>query len=394
MAKKPDRRSAWLRGGDRVASLALTLGAFAAYASAFGSLGNAQEALALAFLCCLAGSFVSTFVHELGHAVVALACGWRVVTFVVRPIGVHLVNLDIAWIGGAHPGPELGWVLSVPRRRRVDTPARWAAVIGAGPGASLLLAAIAAVPWLLLLRPDAPYPSVAGRLCLGLAVQALNCGLRALFGDEQGSDGRKLRTPRERGTPFSALAWIDSLLNANVRLRDLPPWLIETAREATEEPERVARHLAALEIGIVLDSFRVDAARARSLIDAFRLQFGGDPWLDACDAYLAAIWEGEAEPRHRPVVAPDMDPHLVRLGHAALAAVAVRRGDAVAARRHLKAMKAAVRRASPFPNRTYRDIARQVRKAMREAKRAQRASQAATVPSSAGPPFRTKRLSQ
>jgi hypothetical protein len=393
VADRRNRKSDWLRLGSRVISFALTLAAFGVYASQWTD----QEALFMGFLCSMAGSFVSTFVHELGHAVTALACRWRVITFVVRPLGVQLVNGSIAWIGSSPAVKnELGWVLAVPRGATVDTPKRHAMIAG-GPAASFALAACAFLWWLLAQRPGAgPF---GGRLFLGLAIQALNAGFTALSpaDAERGSDGDKLRTISKSlraGSAYRDAKWIAALLASNVRLRDLPRWLIEQARAESTTSDDAARQLAAVEIGIVLDSRPVDATRARALIEDFRARFGSNGWLAACDAYLAAMWGRDVARANDllPLIGPE--PDLAPMNHAAHAVVAARAGQVEVARWHLKEMKYRVARQSPFPDLTFRDISRQIKAAIREAKHAGHAAQAAAAPSSAGPPLRTKRLSQ
>jgi len=176
------------------------------------------------------------------------------------------------------------------------------------------------------------------------------------------SDGDALRALRRDHASWRLrpMIWMHTLLNANVRLRDLPPWMIAAARTMPSPPDEVTQALDTIDIGIVLDTVPVDAARARRMIDDHRARYGASEWLDSVDAYLAAMWEGDG-PRARATLWSGARSEGLRpMVMAAEAAVAAREGDAATARSRLIEVRRAVRAQSRFYNATFHDIGRQI----------------------------------
>src|SRR5688500_7978836 len=91
-------------------SIMASAGAMVAYMRAFGDRPDIVRGL----LCLLACTFVSVLIHEGAHAIAALARGWRVIQFVVGPIGLQLPNRNLAFLIPAFGRPEWGWVATVP----------------------------------------------------------------------------------------------------------------------------------------------------------------------------------------------------------------------------------------------------------------------------------------
>jgi hypothetical protein len=136
--------------------------------------------------------------------------------------------------------------------------------------------------------------------------------------------------------------------------------MVEAAHCAVSSDPRHEQDMAGIDIGIVLDGARVDVARAREMIDAYRAKYGASEWLDSVDAYCAAIWEAEGEQARATLQAGARGKETFLMTLAAEAAVAARTGDGATAHTRLGAMRAGVKAVSPFHNATYRDIGRQI----------------------------------
>jgi hypothetical protein len=360
----------------RLASFAFSVAAFLAYAASFRD----QPRVLFALACVVTGNFVVTLVHEAGHAITAVALGWRVIAFVVRPFGIQLPNRNLAIVPRRFRAGFGGWITTVPRRREAGTRANWSAILAAGPIASLALAAIAFVASATFLA-EAPHrvarlgdfsidlytrPIVASGIAIGLGIQSLQACLFAILPDYRdgvttdGTRWRALRKPGSNYEIYAPLRWLETLLNSKIRLRDRPGWILADV-EATPWPTEevatmMARYRATIEIGTVLDSVPVDTLLARRLIDRFRAVHGTSHWLAGCDAWLAAAWEDDPD-RARAVLAehPGLS-DIPQMTLAAEAAVAAREGDAAIAHARLDAMDKEIARSSPFRDLTFRDL--------------------------------------
>jgi Peptidase family M50 len=310
------------------------------------------------------GLFFSTLVHESGHAFAAWVCGWKVILFVVRPFGFQIPNRDLAIVPSQLNEHAGGWVSSVPGGPDVDTDWRWATIIVAGPIADLLLAIAALLVGSGVVPLTEGNGTVGNALGFGLALQALYGTLFSLLPGERpgGSDGDILRAlARGDGDwPGRPVTWQLGLLGNNVRLSAVPEWLMAQGRAAAQTQDWIARHMAGLEIGRVLDSAPVDASRARALIEDFRGRYGTDGWLAACDAWLAATWEDRVDSAKSALDAPQNGPGVPELTMAAEAMIAARTGETERARVLLREMMATVKEKSPFRNPTFQDLRRQV----------------------------------
>jgi hypothetical protein len=352
------------RGALRVSSIVVSLWALLCYLAAFSS---ANGSFFLGLACWVIGSWISTLIHESGHAAAVRACGWRVLVFVVRPFGLQIPNRNLFMARRSQRPGAGGWVSMVPRSQAAGTRARLAIIVAAGPLASLVVAVVAMGGSPLWLAASDRHDLRVSLIGFAFGVQALHGGLFSLLPHMRAgrnSDGdllRLLRRADDRWDALQPLAWLDCLLKCNVRLRELPHWMLDAARATPLPPDGLAKFRAMTEIGIVLDSAPVDAALARRQIDEYRTLHGSSEWLDSCDAYLAAVWEADAE-RARDalwkgaVTINDLRP----LALAAKAAVAARAGEVSVARNLLAEMRSALKAKSPFRDATFRDIGRQI----------------------------------
>ncbi|MDH7974274.1 M50 family metallopeptidase [Sphingomonas sp. AR_OL41] len=317
-----------------------------------------------------AGNWLATIFHEAGHALAARACSWRTIVFVARPFGLHLPHRDIVIVRRTMVTASRGWLVSVPGRPSVATRGREALYIAGGPVASLLLAAVAT--WVSIHWRDqhGGGESTVSLIAVAFALQSLRGGIFTLLpsGVEGGSsDGQKLwRLRRDDGTALGdrALRWISVMLYFRIRLRDLPPWMLDAARSCVppgdDAMDETARALASIEIGIELDAASDDVAQARRMIDAYRARYGASEWLNSVDAFCAATWEADAKRARATLWCGPHTEALRAMVMAAEAAVAAREGDAETARSRLSAMRQAVKADSPFHNATFRDIGQRI----------------------------------
>jgi hypothetical protein len=207
-----------------------------------------------------------------------------------------------------------------------------------------------------------------GHLSTGFGILSLGTALHTLLPHwESGrtTDGqnlvRVLRANDSDRRKVRALGWLYGLVKFQLRLRDLPLWMLEEAEaEAADGEPAVQRAVDALVVAIVLDSPPIDLTQARELLDRFRTQHGDSAWLDSCDAYFSAVWEADAQHGRSRLWRGDLDDEMRPLALAAEAAVLAREGDAVAAQTHLRQMRDAISKTSTFTDLTFRDIGRQI----------------------------------
>lgn len=295
------------------------------------------------------------FVHEAGHALAALATGWRVIVFAVGPITWQVHNRQLAF-GGPMLHPDAGgYVMPVPGSPAVHTRTRNAWISAGGPLASLafglaMLACTANAPPLARLVTG----TLGGLSLLAFAMTVIPSKL-----GKSGNDALHLvqlyRKPwSQDGARWAN--WIQALLNYNVRLRDVPAWMHALSRTSATHAEACAQLYDGREIARTLDAAEVDAPRARVLIEAYRAAYGNNDWLAACDACLAAIHEGDAERAAAALAASEGSLSGHELALAAEAAIAARRGQAERAATKLDDMDAVLKKTSPLKDFTFADI--------------------------------------
>lgn len=352
----------WQEFLQRTLAIGWWIAILAVYVAAY----RHQPHVILVALSLLVGAFICTLAHEAGHAAAALACGWRIIVFVVRPLAWQIPNRNLVVLPRDFKKQFRGWVATVPNQFDSREKEQWCTILAAGPAASLALALIAFFGcWLFSEEPDHAGIAFSG-VALGLGLQSLKVCVFAILpsaADGVASDGAQWRAARRTDSNYEAskaLQWIGTMLHYNVRLRDLPEWLLARVEDIPAPLAEVSRACATLRIGQVLDSSPVDAALARRLIDQFRASNESSEWLTACDTYLTAMWEADLD-RARALLAERADlPVTTPVFMAAEAAVAARAGERDVARERVKAMVSARRRESPFRDPTFRDIRSQI----------------------------------
>ena len=315
-----------------------------------------------ALLLLASGNFLSALIHEMGHALIALARRWRVVVIVVRPIGWQIHNNNLAWIPRDFDKGRAGWVLSVPTSRHVDTRHNWSLIVAGGPVASGLFAMLA-VGGGLFMGSELPAAIGYGPMIIGLALQSLHSCVFSLLPKMRSggpTDGEQLRSLWRAGGDYKKnrpLLWLISMVKSQVRLREVPDWLWTYAHEMPSQTEDVQAFLERLEIGRALDEAEVDIASTRYLIDQFKANYAADAWLAACEAYFAAVWEGRSNlseatiPIERPA-----ERELWPLSLAADAAISASEDRYDKAEVLLDEMDEAIKSLQPFRDPTFVDI--------------------------------------
>lgn len=336
--------------------------AFAGFWSSFPA--GVRGFLAIPML--LVAVWLVTLVHEFGHALATVLVGWRIAAFAAGPLGIQLVNRQFAIIRRSKRTEMEGFVLPVPASAAVFTRGRNALIDVAGPVTSLVVAFVGIG---IGLSQASPYNSdfePAG-LVLGVGVLSLIVAAHTILPlgpNDRLVDGqhflRMLRLDDSLWRRYRALSSLHALARYQVRLRDLPEWMLaEAEQEAVNNPD-LAKAYECMVIGIALDSAPVDRVTTRSLLDDFRAKYGGSVWLDSCDAYFIAIWEGDAERARDRLWVGESEDDMVAMQLAAEGAVHARAGDAQSARRLVEQMRRAIRKRSAFPDPTFRDIERQI----------------------------------
>jgi hypothetical protein len=323
------------------------------------------------WILALAGFWLVIFIHELGHAAAALACGWKVAVFVAGNLGFHIHNREFAWVPRSKRLKLAGFVVPYPGSTEVWTKRRSILIHAGGPAASLVFAALLATTAVMLANRGQSNGFDVSRLAAGLALFSFGTALMTLTPSGPGkpaSDGqnivRSLRRLEPEWLQTRGLVRLHALTSQNVRLRDLPSWMIEEAQTAAKNNDILGRAVAALIIGIVLDTLPVDIQSARELIDEFRRSNGNNAWLACCDAYFTATWENDAIRGRALLWNEEVEEDLKPLALAAEAAVLAREGDQLRAKQLLIAMRTEVARKSAFTDLTFRDIERQIERSM------------------------------
>jgi hypothetical protein len=372
MRKTLSRRKKIARGPAFLRALTWLLAfadGFATMVIYFSGLPPADRtSLAPPLLCEAAGIFLGTIAHELGHAVAATICGWRVIVFTVKPFAFRLPNPSLVLVGRRRFPKYAGFVASVPGELSVLTKPRRIAIIAGGPAASLVFALYLACMALLLRKASASSPELLflAAVCAGFALHSLCVCIRALLPRTEGaftSDGAKLLKllSKAPNPELRAATWLGQYLRYRIRPRDIPHWLIEAARAELNQ----ARLFDSITVARLLDAHAPEAGIARRRIEAFRAQHGMSDWLSACDAYVAALYEGDVERSKNALAAWQGKITVPELTLAAQAAICAREGKPAETRRYLAQMRAILHVKSPFRDACYAGIARNVEALLR-----------------------------
>ena len=311
-------------------------------------------------------AWLVVLVHEIGHATAAILSGWRVAAFAAGPLGIHLVNRRFAFIPRSKRTEMEGFVLPLPSSAAVFTRYRNALIDAGGPAISLLVAAIGLAIGLSSNGYHGFDGDPAG-IALGIGVLSLIVAAHTIVPivpNERSVDGQRfvrgLRMDDATWRQYRAVSSLHTLTKYQVRLRDLPLWMLAEAKREAAGDHDLNKAYECMVIGITLDSSPVDVIETRKLLDTFRVNYGGSAWLDSCDAYFTAVWEGDADRARTRLWVGDAEDEMRPMLLAADAAVQARSGDARSARMLLAQMREAVRKRSAFPDPTFRDIERQI----------------------------------
>lgn len=356
----PTTRRRWLHWAIQIPGWLIFAWAMVLYANGIRITPGAPVGVAAAVL----GYFLCIVVHEFGHAVAALLVRWRVIVFAVRPLAWHLVNREVVPMRGSQDEELGGYVFAVPSQFEAASAVRWAIFVAGGPVLNILVG-VAAVG-LAIASPSRMDRLSTALVAFAFGLQSLQVGLGALVPDAWGgrrSDGGKLLTLCRHEAEWKkvkALSWLHAHSEYRVRLAERPAWLVaEAAREAADF-EGAEQNFTAMEIGTLLDREPVDASRVRALMDAYRERYGVNEWQASCDAYLAAVWEGDGARAAGLLWCGETTTELKPMRLAAEAAVAARLGQHDATRAMLNLMDTALREQSAFRDATFRDIRRQI----------------------------------
>jgi len=357
-----------VRRFQTILSQFLTVGLFIAGTVCFIASINSEVAPYFGWLLSLVALWFVVLVHEMGHAVSAAANGWRVAVFVAGPLGFHVENREFAYVSRTKRLELAGYVLPYPSSSDVWTRKRAICIYAGGPAASALFTialAILALLWAGTEKNVGLYdPSL---IAAGLAIFSLAITVGTLLPAPAGkhpSDGqsiaRLVRTPEAEWRKTRSIIRLAALVKHKLRLRDLPLWMLEDAQTQALGMHELEQAVAALTIGIVLDSAPVDTQSARQLIDEYRRMNGDSAWLSCCDAYLAAVWENDPDRGRTVLWKAPVDDDLKPLRFAAEAAVKAREGSSTEAKQLLAEMRSAIGHRSAFTDPTFNDIESQV----------------------------------
>lgn len=362
-------REASGKAGDTIRNCIGFLSYFAAYVLVAGALPQGYVNI-VAWPILAAWFLFDTFAHELGHAVAAKLSGWRVNVFAVGPIAYHLINHDFAILPRKQRQEFGGFVLPSPSSQEVWSRQRHIAISAGGPVANLLLCAslFAWVLWSPSQAYDANQLNVPMFLsALGIASlgTALTNGLPIGSKRHDGGHIASYKTMSDdEFEQWRAPVQIESMLNHQIRLRDLPHWMLDEYRSNTkllDEHPVLSRVVHTYDVGIILDSPPVNLMQGRKYLDDHLKLYGDSEWLASCDAYFTAIWEKDGPAaRSRLWQGEQHDDGLVPLVLAAKAAVAAQLGEKAMATDYLRQMRVARSRRSIFPDYTFRDIGWQI----------------------------------
>jgi hypothetical protein len=310
-------------------------------------------------LVMIAAVSLSTAVHELGHAVAAVAVRWRVVVFSVHWVALHLPNRRIVFDRRLVTDDVGGWVLAVPRSARVDSRRRYLIFCLGGPLASLVLCLAAGLS-LEVIDNEATLLGLPTGAALFAVMSCSFCSLiLSSVPNQKGNDGDQIaRLLADWSQPDhnNALGWLELMLYYKVRLRDAPEWMLGIYRQEAELDPEVARSLLSFESAQALDMQKVDVALARHKLDEYRSKYGGNDWNHLCTAWLYAVHDRDLAAAEAMLSAVPTPSELPRMHYAALAAVAMLKGDSGDAALNLRLMAAELKASSPFPDMTFRDI--------------------------------------
>jgi hypothetical protein len=345
-------------------------------------------------------AFISTLIHEVGHAGAALAVGWRPIVVAVWPCAYHSPNGAFVVDANVSVEDGGGYVASVPGKLENNTRLRYGLIVVGGPLISLLagcgllmLPQLAPPHWFPAFWDPLGLPSndwreqletqgyvdlivtegmrfggfhrqfvgVTGAIGVFCIDAFVRTAIPMTYRSGNTSDGRKLFEIFTRADPnqMAMVHWIATMLYYNVRLRDVPAWMYDAARAENSKAVSLPPIYDQWDIGRALDAENVDKTRARDLIEKFKQTNPASDWLSACDACLAAIHENDPVQTEAALTKLNGNGGVPELTLAALAAAAARNGETAIVAQKLDAMKSILSR-NAFPNPTFADIRSQI----------------------------------
>lgn len=141
---------------------------------------NGAAGLLLLFTLPLLGLAPATLLHELGHAIAARLCGWRVWIICVGPVLVRFSPRLIIETRPSLGGDAGGFVLPAPRRPEQATKLRKIIVTAGGPIASIAGAALAfwiAAPWV----EDRGWEGLLAAVIYVFGISSVTCAVLTLW---------------------------------------------------------------------------------------------------------------------------------------------------------------------------------------------------------------------
>jgi hypothetical protein len=330
-----------------------------------GSFGSGLHFIGI-FLVAPVGLFFSIAVHEFGHAAAAHAVGWRVIVVVIGPLGFQVPNRDFAWVSRAKRRYASGWVLAAPPTLKLATNPRDIGYTAGGPIASLGYSISLFVGASLLPDPGEFSTVYTPMLCGAFGVQSLAIFIGTIIPyvrDSSTSDGYKILAALKQqpiGVQGRSLSWLAAMLQASVRLRNLPEWMVQHVIVSSQGDEGIARFIDSVVVGRALDVDSPDIPAADRLLNDFRARYGVSHWLVACEAFLAAAHEHNPGRAKAALAELEQPSDIPQLTLAAEAAIAMLEGQRDIAKRKCSEMIKIVRQEKDFPDVTYRDLERKV----------------------------------
>lgn len=333
------------------------------------------------------GRFLSTLIHEIGHAIGALLVGWRIVVITVWPFAFHAPSFSIVASSRVNTHDGGGFVSAVPPSPASDTTHRYVVFVLLGP-----LASLAATLWLAFTAFGPPQlthtlsdygtplpigfrsPELARTMfCFLIAMALLNLDvfLRTAIpvsaSAQRANDARlilnALRTRRH--ARYGVAGWIGEMVRFKTRFRNIPDWMYAHARGAEPIEGVDASMHDGIDVSRALDARNVDAVHARARIEHYRANHESNDWLITCDAWLAVIHEDNLPHAEAMLASLKGQSNNTALLAATRAAVAARHGRTSEVEKELALMEAELKKQSPFPNPTFRDIRKTVEKLAR-----------------------------
>jgi hypothetical protein len=198
----------------------------------------------LLFVGLLAGGFLATTAHELGHATAAQIVGWRV--WIVSVLGVVLRRGHGLRLSTKYAHDVGGYVLASPPDAEHDS--KWRSIVytTGGPLASVLTGPLF-IAWLIILRangwPELPFGETLFAIALGFGVASSTAALATLV-PSRDRDGRPndmrmildAAFKRDPSADVRGVGWAWGLFEYGVGPGDWPRWMHDSIAHSASNP--------------------------------------------------------------------------------------------------------------------------------------------------------------